>query len=60
MWYVIQTTTGQEEILVEMIGKMLFPKLYKDCFYIKRECAIKQNLPKGIVSRLCLCRHRLP
>lgn len=43
MWYVIQTTTGQEEILVEMIGKMIFPKLYEDCFYIKRECAIKQK-----------------
>ena len=43
MWYVIQTTTGQEEILVEMMRKILSKELYRDCFYIKRECAIKQK-----------------
>lgn len=43
MWYVIQTTTGQEEILVEMMRKILSQELYRDCFYIKRECAIKQK-----------------
>ena len=62
MWYVIQTTTGQEEILVEMMRKILSKELYRDCFYIKRECAIKQEVAgrsaKGVVSRLCLYRHR--
>lgn len=37
MWYVVQTTTGKEQELVDVIRKLLPGKLYKDCFFIKRE-----------------------
>lgn len=37
MWYVIQTTTGKEQELVDAIHKMLPPDSYKECFYLKRE-----------------------
>lgn len=37
MWYVIQTTTGKEQELVEVIHKMLPASLYKDCFFLKRQ-----------------------
>ena len=52
MWYVIQTTTGQEEILVEMMRKILSKELYRDCFYIKRECAIKQESSWAICQKV--------
>ena len=32
MWYVLQTTTGQEEKLVQMIRELVAPELYEDCF----------------------------
>lgn len=32
MWYVLQTTTGQEEKLVQMIQELVAPELYEDCF----------------------------
>lgn len=36
MWYVIQTETGHEQLLIEMLKKL--PGQTKDnCFYIKRE-----------------------
>lgn len=43
MWYVIQTITGQEELLVEMISRMIPQEDYVECFYIKRECARKDE-----------------
>lgn len=43
MWYVIQTTTGGEEALVCLIKEMISEELYKECFYIKRECARKEG-----------------
>ena len=43
MWYVIQTTTGSEEALVCLIKKMISEDFYKECFYIKRECARKEG-----------------
>lgn len=45
MWYVIQTTAGAEENLVEMVHKILSIDCYIDCFYIKRECIRKS--PEG-------------
>ncbi len=38
MWYVIQTITGAEENLVEMVHKIISKDYYTDCFCIKREC----------------------
>lgn len=41
MWYVIQTITGKEQELVDVIGKVLEEKGKKDgynCFIIRREC----------------------
>ncbi len=43
MWYVIQTTTGQEEVLVDMIRRQIPREDYTECFYIKRECAKKEE-----------------
>ncbi len=43
MWYVIQTTTGSEETLVCLIKEMISEEFYKECFYIKRECARKEG-----------------
>lgn len=43
MWYVIQTTTGGEETLVCLIKEMISEEFYKECFYIKRECARKEG-----------------
>lgn len=37
MWYVIQTTTGKEQELVDVIHKMLPPDSYRDCFFLKRK-----------------------
>lgn len=37
MWYVIQTTTGKEQELVEVIHKMLPAALYSECFFLKRQ-----------------------
>ena len=43
MWYVIQTMTGQEELLVDLIRRMIPEGDYAECFYIKRECARKDD-----------------
>lgn len=43
MWYVIQTVTGQEEILTDMIRKIIPGKYYRECFYIRRECADREG-----------------
>lgn len=32
MWYVLQTMTGREEALVEMVKKTVPPSLFEDCF----------------------------
>ena len=32
MWYVLQTTTGQEEKLVQLIHELVTSELYEDCF----------------------------
>lgn len=37
MWYVIQTTTGKEQELVDVIHKSIPPDSYKACFFMKRE-----------------------
>lgn len=37
MWYVIQTTTGKEQELVDVIHRVLPPDSYKECFFMKRE-----------------------
>lgn len=41
MWYVIQTITGKEEELIEMIRKLADASLYASAFSIKRECLRK-------------------
>lgn len=41
MWYVIQTQTGGEEKLVELIEKMIPKERYEDCFCMNRECVRK-------------------
>ncbi len=46
MWYVIQTITGKEQELVDVIGKVLEEKGKKEgynCFIIKRECVWRMN-----------------
>lgn len=37
MWYVIQTTTGKEEELTEVLKKMLPQTIYQKSFLIRRE-----------------------
>lgn len=37
MWYVLQTVTGKEEGLVQMIKELVSPNLYTDCFVIYYE-----------------------
>lgn len=37
LWYVIQTYTGREEKLVEMIRRIVPPELYEDCFVVYHE-----------------------
>ncbi len=53
MWYVLQTLTGQEEVLVQMIRKIVSPELYTDCFvaYYERIWR-KQQKSKVHVERL--------
>lgn len=43
MWYVIQTATGQENILKDMIQKVIPKEYYRECFYFTREYAEKEN-----------------
>ena len=35
MWYVIQTITGKEQELVDLVYKMLPKTVYKECFFLK-------------------------
>ena len=44
MWYVLQTTTGQEEKLVQMIQELVAPELYEDCFATVYKGNIIKNL----------------
>ena len=37
MWYVIQTMTGKEQELVDVIKKLLPSDLYESCFFFKRQ-----------------------
>lgn len=37
LWYVLQTRTGEEEKLTELIHKMVPKELYEDCFVIYQE-----------------------
>ena len=37
MWYVIQTVTGKEEELTDMMNTILERDLYRDCFIIRAE-----------------------
>lgn len=37
MWYVIQTTTGKEQELVDIIHKSIPPDSYEACFFMKRD-----------------------
>lgn len=37
MWYVIQTTTGKEQDLVDLVGMLVPAEFYGDCFIIKRQ-----------------------
>lgn len=37
MWYVIQTTTGKEQELVDVIHKLVPGMLYEDCFVMRRQ-----------------------
>lgn len=37
MWYVIQTTTGKEQELVDVIHRIFPRTVYRDCFFMKRQ-----------------------
>lgn len=43
LWYVLQTRTGEEEKLVELIRRIVPKKLYKDCFVIYQEQLWRRN-----------------
>lgn len=43
MWYVIQTITGGEELLIRLFKEMIPEEYYRECFYIKRESASKED-----------------
>ena len=43
MWYVIQTQTGGEEKLVNLIDKMVPKEQYEECFCMNRECVRKTD-----------------
>ena len=47
MWYVLQTTTGQEEKLVQMIQELVAPELYEDCFVAYYERPKHHRHPAG-------------
>lgn len=60
MWYVLQTTTGQEEKLVQMIQELVAPELYEDCFvaYYERvwqETTAERSSCGTIVPWICIC-----
>ena len=43
MWYVIQTITGKEQELRDVIGKMIHRESYKNCFVLYQECFRRRN-----------------
>ena len=43
MWYVIQTVTGQEETVLEMMRSIIPKESYNECFCIRRECIEKAD-----------------
>ena len=51
MWYVIQTQTGGEEKLVELIEKMIPKEHYEECFCMNRECVKKTENGYQILKR---------
>ena len=51
MWYVIQTQTGGEEKLVELIEKMIPKEHYEECFCMIRECVKKTENGYQILKR---------
>lgn len=51
MWYVIQTQTGGEEKLVELIEKMIPKEYYEECFCMNRECVKKTEKGYQILER---------
>ena len=48
LWYVLQTRTGEEGKLTELIHKMVPKELYEDCFVIYQE-RIWRRQQKSIV-----------
>ena len=51
MWYVIQTVTGQEDMVLDMVRSIIPRKSYNECFCIKRECMEKTDGESGIVLK---------
>ena len=51
MWYVIQTQTGGEEKLVELIEQMIPKEHYEECFCMNRECVKKTENGYQILKR---------
>lgn len=43
MWYVIQTNTGKEREMAELIRRKIPEQYYEACFVIERECMRKQD-----------------
>lgn len=37
LWYVLQTRTGEEDKLVNLIHKLVSPNLYEECFVVGQE-----------------------
>ena len=51
MWYVIQTVTGQEDMVLDMVRSIIPRESYNECFCIKRECMEKEDGESGIVLK---------
>ena len=43
MWYAVQTLTGREKVILGMMEKNIEHSCYRECFFIRRECAIKRE-----------------
>ena len=43
MWYAVQTLTGREEVILNMMEKNIEHSCYRECFFIRRECAVKRE-----------------
>lgn len=53
MWYIIQTLTGKEQQLIDIINKEISGDLYEDIFYIRRECARKHDGKYELYQEKC-------